>query len=191
MPKGYALSEATKEGIWELRAQGLSERGRSPASWDSARTRSASTCEPSGGTRPRPRRRAERCLTTDEREEISRGIARGCSARAIARELGRSHTTIVREINRCGGRTRYRATQQTARPGGGRDGRGRRSSSSVPSFAGWSKSDFAMTTRPSRSPAGFVLPTPTMRQCRSPTRPSTGRSTFRGEAHSNASSPAI
>ena len=26
MPKGYALSEATKDGIWELRAQGLSER---------------------------------------------------------------------------------------------------------------------------------------------------------------------
>ena len=26
MPKGHALSEATKEGIWELRAQGLSER---------------------------------------------------------------------------------------------------------------------------------------------------------------------
>jgi transposase len=26
MPKGYALSEATKDGIWKLRAQGLSER---------------------------------------------------------------------------------------------------------------------------------------------------------------------
>ena len=26
MPKGHALSEATKERIWELRAQGLSER---------------------------------------------------------------------------------------------------------------------------------------------------------------------
>ena len=26
MPKGRALSEATKEEIWELRAQGLSER---------------------------------------------------------------------------------------------------------------------------------------------------------------------
>ena len=26
MPKGYGLSEATKDGIWELRAQGLSDR---------------------------------------------------------------------------------------------------------------------------------------------------------------------
>jgi IS30 family transposase len=45
----------------------------------------------------------------EEREEISRGIARGASARAIARALGRSHTTVAREINRCGGRRRYRA----------------------------------------------------------------------------------
>ncbi|MGH2987942.1 MAG: helix-turn-helix domain-containing protein [Solirubrobacterales bacterium] len=62
-----------------------------------------------GGIRPRARPRAERCLTLEEREEISRGIARGQSARAIARALGRSHTTIAREINRCGGRRRYRA----------------------------------------------------------------------------------
>jgi len=62
-----------------------------------------------GGIRPRSRRRSERCLSLEEREEISRGIARGASARAIARALGRSHTTVAREINRCGGRRRYRA----------------------------------------------------------------------------------
>jgi IS30 family transposase len=44
-----------------------------------------------------------------EREEISRGIARGESDRSIGRALGRSHTTIAREISRCGGRRRYRA----------------------------------------------------------------------------------
>jgi IS30 family transposase len=48
-------------------------------------------------------------LSLEEREEISRGIARGHSAREIARALGRSHTTITREISRCGGRVRYRA----------------------------------------------------------------------------------
>ena len=48
-------------------------------------------------------------MSFEEREEISRAIARGRSARAIARALGRSHTTIAREIDRCGGRRRYRA----------------------------------------------------------------------------------
>lgn len=108
MPKGFGLSEATKQGIWELRAQGLSDRevgrrlglGRGSVSSHLART---------GGIRPRARRRPERCLTQHEREEVSRGIA-GChSARAIARALGRSHTTIAREIDRGGGRRRYRA----------------------------------------------------------------------------------
>jgi IS30 family transposase len=108
MPKGYGLSEAMKDGIWELRAEGLSDRGigrrlglpRGTVSNHLTRT---------GGIRPRARRRPERCLSLEEREEISRGIARGHSARAIARALGRSHTTISREIDRCGGRTRYRA----------------------------------------------------------------------------------
>jgi IS30 family transposase len=62
-----------------------------------------------GGIRPRRRRRAARCLSQEEREEISRGIARGLSDRGIARALHRSHTTIGREIERCGGRRRYRA----------------------------------------------------------------------------------
>jgi len=108
MPRGYGLSEATRDGIWELRARGLSDREvgrrlglpRGSVSNHLART---------GGIRPRARRRPERCLSLAEREEISRGIARGHSARAIARALGRSHTTITREINRCGGRRCYRA----------------------------------------------------------------------------------
>jgi DNA-binding CsgD family transcriptional regulator len=62
-----------------------------------------------GGIRPKARRRPERCLSLEEREEVSRGVARGASARAIAGALGRSHTTIAREINRCSGRRRYRA----------------------------------------------------------------------------------
>jgi transposase, IS30 family len=108
MPKGYGLSESMKEGIWELRAEGLSDREigrRLGLPWGSVSNHLRRT----GGIRPRARRRAERCLSLEEREEISRGIARGHSAREIARTLGRSHTTIAREINRCGGRPRYRA----------------------------------------------------------------------------------
>jgi len=48
-------------------------------------------------------------LSFAERERISRGIAAEESARAIARALGRSPSTVSREIERCGGRRRYRA----------------------------------------------------------------------------------
>jgi IS30 family transposase len=108
VPKGYALSEATKEGLWELRAQGLSEREIARQLRLGQNTVSH-YLRALGGIRPSARRRAERCLSLEEREEISRAIARGQSARRIARALGRSHTTIAREINRCGGRGRYRA----------------------------------------------------------------------------------
>ena len=66
---------------------------------------------PSGGIRPPPRRRAEITLTLSEREEISRGIVCDLSVRAIATYLGRSPSTISREINRNGGLKRYRASQ--------------------------------------------------------------------------------
>jgi IS30 family transposase len=59
--------------------------------------------------RRRPRGRCELRLRFDERERISRGLAGGESARAIARELGRTPSTITREIERCGGRRCYRA----------------------------------------------------------------------------------
>jgi IS30 family transposase len=110
MPKGHGLSEATKEGIWELRAEGLSDReiGRRLGL---ARGIVSNHLRAKGGIRPRARKRAERCLSLAEREEISRGIARGHSARAIARALRRCHTTITREIDRCGGRRRYRANR--------------------------------------------------------------------------------
>ncbi|MEU4841268.1 helix-turn-helix domain-containing protein [Nocardia testacea] len=48
-------------------------------------------------------------LTAAEREEISRGLTMGCSARMIAVSLGRSPSTISREIARHGGRNAYRA----------------------------------------------------------------------------------
>ena len=48
-------------------------------------------------------------LGFEERERISRGIAAGESARAIARELHRAPSTVTREIKHSGGRARYRA----------------------------------------------------------------------------------
>ena len=48
-------------------------------------------------------------LSFGEREEISRGIAAGVSLRCIARRLGRSASTVSREVAGNGGRGRYRA----------------------------------------------------------------------------------
>ena len=62
-----------------------------------------------GGIRPDPRHRAAGRLSFEEREEISRGLAADRSLRAIAAGLGRSPSTISREVARNGGRRRYRA----------------------------------------------------------------------------------
>jgi IS30 family transposase len=67
-----------------------------------------------GGLRPRERRRAARHVRADEREEISRGVARGEGIRAIARRLGRPPSTISRELRRHGGAAAYRATAADA-----------------------------------------------------------------------------
>lgn len=63
-----------------------------------------------GGYQPRPRKRSIRVLSFEEREEISRGLAAGESLRMIAGRLGRSPSTVSREVERNGGRRRYRAT---------------------------------------------------------------------------------
>ncbi len=62
-----------------------------------------------GGIRPPERKRARLALTLAEREEISRGVVAGRSVRAIASLLGRAPSTVSREVNRNGGRRRYRA----------------------------------------------------------------------------------
>ena len=62
-----------------------------------------------GGIEPAIPTRSEYALTLSEREEISRGLVSGLSIRAISYDLGRSPSTISREIARNGGRRSYRA----------------------------------------------------------------------------------
>jgi len=62
-----------------------------------------------GGRRPTARERSALRLSLAEREEISRGLAAGDSIRAIADALGRSPSTVCREVNANGGRKKYRA----------------------------------------------------------------------------------
>jgi DNA-binding CsgD family transcriptional regulator len=68
-----------------------------------------SVISPSGGIRPPDRHRAKQALSLSEREEISRWLSMRCSLRLIARHLGRSPSTISREVQRNGGEDRYRA----------------------------------------------------------------------------------
>jgi IS30 family transposase len=62
-----------------------------------------------GGIAPTSHRRSRRALTLAEREDISRGIASGCSLRTIARQVRRAPSTVSREVARHGGRAQYRA----------------------------------------------------------------------------------
>src|SRR6516225_3808689 len=68
-----------------------------------------------GGIGPAQRRRAFAALRLEEREEISRGIAVGRSIRQIAQRLGRTPSTVSREIRRNGGSQAYRANRADRR----------------------------------------------------------------------------
>ncbi|NOX95210.1 MAG: IS30 family transposase [Alphaproteobacteria bacterium] len=69
-----------------------------------------SVLAPTGGIRPPVRKRSRLALSLSEREEISRGLNCGLSLRTIAGRLQRSPSTISREVQRNGGRDRYRAS---------------------------------------------------------------------------------
>jgi len=68
-----------------------------------------------GGIAPPARRRSRRVLTLAEREDISRGIASGCSMRVVAQGLHRAPSTVSREVARHGGRPQYRASEADQR----------------------------------------------------------------------------
>src|SRR5258705_2345451 len=71
-----------------------------------------------GGIAPTPRRRASVALRLEEREEVSRGIAAGRSIRRIAQGLGRSPSTVSREIRRNGGCRGHPANEADTRARG-------------------------------------------------------------------------
>jgi len=64
-----------------------------------------------GGIAPPMASRAAHQLTLPQREEISRGLVENVSFRELACRLGKSPSTISREVARNGGREAYRATK--------------------------------------------------------------------------------
>ncbi len=84
-----------REQIWELRARGLSIHAIA-REMGTFRPTVARYLNLTGGVRPKPRKRAERCLSATEREEISRALARGESFRAIGRSAARTRPWLGR-----------------------------------------------------------------------------------------------
>ena len=104
----FGLSVGEQERVWVLRGSGLSLRAVASVLGQAPHRVRLYVAE-CGGKRPLLRRRAARCLSVAEREEVSRGLAGGQSARWIAAAIGRSSSTVSREIARNGGRVAYRA----------------------------------------------------------------------------------
>ena len=106
--QSWGLSAAEQDEVWRRWRQGESLRliaRRLGKRGPSVRAFVLQT----GGVQRHPPRRAPRCLSMAEREEISRGVAAGEPCRQIAARLGRAPSTVSRELARNGGRHRYRA----------------------------------------------------------------------------------
>ena len=101
-------SEAQKALMWDRWEQGESLHSIARL-FDRHHPSIAGILSRTGGIRPPERKRSSKALTLSEREEISRGIAAQLSMREIASQLGRSPSTVSREINRNGGYHQYRA----------------------------------------------------------------------------------
>ena len=107
MGRGYfrSFTAAEKTELWDRwhRGESLKAIGRAFGKPSSS---IYFQLAPHGGIRPAPRRRSRLALPLAEREEISRALTEYQSIRSIARVLGRSPSTVSREIRRNGG---YRA----------------------------------------------------------------------------------
>lgn len=103
-----AVSPQQKAELWERWRRGETMQAIGQAIGTS-RSSVFNVLERRGGIYAPPRKRSERCLTLGEREEISRGLAAGCSFHWIAGRIARAVSTVSREVERNGGRERYRA----------------------------------------------------------------------------------
>ena len=105
---GRGFSAAEKTELWDRwqRGESLKAIGRAFGKPSSS---IYFQLAPHGGIRPTPRRRSRLALSLSEREEISRGIVAERSIRSMASLLGRSPSTVGREVSRNGGYDQYRA----------------------------------------------------------------------------------
>jgi hypothetical protein len=156
--RSWGLSAAEQDEVWRgwrqgeslrLIARRLGKRGPSVRAF----------VLQSGGVQQHPPRRGLRCLTTAEREEISRGVAAGRSCRQIAARLGRAPSTVSRELTSNGGRHHYRAQAADA-AAFGRAQRPKPAKLAVePRLRAVVEAKLALRWSPSRSPAGCRWPT--------------------------------
>ena len=173
-------SAAQRAEIWDRWKAGesMSSIGRR---FDRESSSVFSVLSPTGGIRPPDRKRASQALSLGEREEISRGLSTRSSLRGIARLLGRSPSTISREVLRNGGPERYRATGSD-RAAWDRALRPKRASwLADPPWPGQYPPSCGGTGRPSRSPAGSSAPGPGSRTVRCRTKPSIAACSSRPE----------
>lgn len=101
------LTYQQKQDLWARwkKGQSLSEIGRALGKHAGSIT---GVLAIHGGIAPLGRSRSARVLSNSEREEISRGLSAGLPLTRIADLIGRSTSTISREVKRNGGRSEYR-----------------------------------------------------------------------------------
>src|ERR1051325_6822887 len=119
MTRKSAMTEADKAEVWRRRARGEPDP-TSALHLGHDRAKVRRVVEAPGGIPPPAPQRSGRDLGVEEREGLSRGLARGESCRAMAHRLGRAHSTLSREVHRNGGRQSYRATEADVAAGGRR-----------------------------------------------------------------------
>jgi IS30 family transposase len=123
----------------------------------------------SGGVRPRRRSpRPALRLSLDEREAISRGLAQRKTLTAIAAEIGRSVSTVSREVARNSGPNGYRAARADRLATAARRAPARGSSPTTPALRAWVEDKLAQYWSPRQISRRLVMEFPddaAMRVC--------------------------